>query len=112
MNIKRAVFMAVLVVAIAALAFPLASLKAKAGGFAGDVKSPVAAAKASAAAGVTSPKVVEAESDTAAGGQEAAAAGKISPETLSALGIRRLPKGVSGKDVVRVASKKIGQGNP
>ena len=113
MNIKRAVFMAVLVVAIAALAFPLASLRAKAGGFAGDGKSSVAAVKASAAAaGVSTPKVVEVERDTPAGGQEAGAAGKISPETLNALGIRRLAKGVSGKDVVRVASKKIGQGNP
>jgi hypothetical protein len=113
MNIKRAVFMAVLVVAIAALAFPLASLRARAGGFAGDAKSSVAAVKASAAAaGMTSPKVVEVERENAAGGQETAAAGKISPETLNALGIRRLAKGVSGKDVVRVASKKIGQGNP
>lgn len=113
MNIKRAVFMAVLVVAIAALAFPLASLKAKAGGFAGDAKSSVAAVKASAAAaGVTSPKVVEVERDSAAGGQETAAAGKISPETMSALGIRRLSKGVSGKDAAKVASKKISQGNP
>src|SRR5204863_6588716 len=113
MNIKRAVFMAVLVVAIAALAFPLASLKAKAGGFAGDAKSSVAAVKASAAAaGVTSPKVVEVERDAAGAGQEAAAAGKISPETLNALGIKRLPKGVSGKDIVRAVSKKVGQGNP
>lgn len=113
MNIKRAVFMAVLVVAIAALAFPLASLRAKAGGFAGDAKSSVAAVKASAAAaGVTSPKVVEVERENAAGGQETAAAGKISPEILNALGIKRLAKGVSAKDVVRVASKKIGQGNP
>ena len=113
MNIKRAVFMAVLVAAIAALAFPLASLKAKAGGFAGDAKSSVAAVKANAAAaGVTSPKVVEVERETAAGEQQTAAAGKISPETLNALGIRRSAKAPSGKDAVRMATQKIGHGNP
>src|SRR5258708_22888329 len=86
MNIKRAVFMAVLVGAIAALAFPLAGLRAKAGGFAGDAKSSVAAVKASAAAaGVTSPKVVEVERESAAGGQEKAAAGQNPPYTIKAL---------------------------
>ena len=49
MNIKRAVFMAVLVVAIADLAMPLVGLRAAASGSAGPLKSAVAAPKAAAA---------------------------------------------------------------
>src|SRR5262249_37439681 len=36
----------------------------------------------------------------------------ISAETLNALGIRRLPKGITSQDVARILSKRIAKGNP
>lgn len=89
MKIKRAVLMAVLAVAVAALAVPLVGFNARAAGPApGSKASP--SPKASAASATASPSqqsVVVAESAQAQDSQ--AASGHISAETRAALGIQR-----------------------
>src|SRR5688572_7917116 len=89
MNIKRAVFMAVLVVAVAALAVPLVGLRAAASGNA-DSKSLMASkARAAAVVNGTAAQQNAAVAETAQ--QEAAVAvdGQISAETLKALGLSK-----------------------
>jgi hypothetical protein len=88
MNIKRAVFMAVLVVAIAALALPLAGLRAAASGSAAPTKGaatapkPVAASASTATAAGQNQLAQDVQGDTSQ-------SGTISAETLKALGIVR-----------------------
>ena len=53
-----------------------------------------------------------AQQSVAAAAQDAGGSGKISAETIKALGIRRLPKGLSSKDVAKALSKRISRGNP
>src|ERR1044071_2729755 len=109
MNIKRAVMIAVLAVAVAALAVPLIGFNAKAAGSAANAKALATAPKANAApvTRAASPKV-----DAGVAGKQEANDGKVSAETLNALGIRRLPKGVTSQDVAQILSKKISHGNP
>ena len=106
MNIKRAVFMAVLVVAIAALAMPLVGLRAAASGSAGPLKSAVAAPKAAAAnaaptaAAQQNQAAVDVQGDTSQ-------SGTISTETLKALGITRSKNpSESGAKVGEMLKKK------
>ena len=85
MNIKRAVFMAVLVVAIAALAVPLVGLRAAASGSGAATAGAAAKARAANAA---SAKTQQAEQQRDVSGEvqvDQAQAGKISAETLKAL---------------------------
>ncbi len=89
MNIKRAVFMAVLVVAIAALAMPLVGLRATAAGSAAPSKGVVRAPNAAAAANATTAKAA-AQNQLAQDVQgDSSQSGTISAETLKALGITR-----------------------
>src|SRR5512143_1289457 len=81
MKIKRAIFMAVLVIAVAALAVPLLGLRASAAGSAARAKA-TAIAKSSGLQEVQIEPVVEPTQST----------GKITAETEAALGIKRLPK--------------------
>ncbi|HVG22319.1 MAG TPA: hypothetical protein VNI02_24995, partial [Blastocatellia bacterium] len=89
MKIKRAVLMAVLVVAVAALAVPLVGLNARAAGSAADSKA-LLASKSNAAAAVKASASQQnvAVVDTPAQ-QEVSMAGQISAETANALGVRR-----------------------
>lgn len=105
MNIKRAFFMAVLVVAIAALAVPLVGLRAAASGSGAASSSAAAKAKARAAS-ATSAGAQQAEQQKEVGSElqvDSAQAGKISPETLKALG---LTKSANPKEATaRIAEK-------
>ena len=108
MNIKKAIFMAVLVVALAALAVPLVGLRASAAGSATSSKGAIAraaAAKASAvsAAGQQVEQQREVTGDTRG---EETPAGKISADTLKALGITRVAN--PGEASKRVAQKLKG----
>src|SRR5215212_9652232 len=88
MKIKRAVMMAVLVVAVAALAVPLVGFKARAAGSAADARAAMTAAKANAA-GVTKAAAASQQEILAAGGSsQESIDGRISAETLKALGIK------------------------
>src|ERR1044071_561198 len=90
MKIKRAVLMAVLVVAVAALAVPLVGLNARAAGSAADPKGNNVASKINAAAAkatASQQNVVVAENPVA---QDISSQdGRISAETLKAMGIQR-----------------------
>src|SRR5258705_4032140 len=114
MNMKRAMMIAVLVVAVAALAVPLVGLNARAAGSAANTKPPMAAARANAAdvsrAASQNAQQQETQQETTAATQSAGN-GKISAETLKALGVRRLPKGVTPKDVASLLARKITHGN-
>ena len=114
MNMKRAMMIAVLAVAVAALAVPLVGLNARAAGSAANIKPSVAAAKANAAdvsrAASQNAQQQETQQETTAATQSAGN-GKISAETLKALGVRRLPTGVTPKDVASLLSRKITHGN-
>ncbi|MEK6302953.1 MAG: hypothetical protein AABO41_19755 [Acidobacteriota bacterium] len=105
MKTKRAVMMGVLVLAVAALVVPL--IGARAASTVTGAKG-VAAPKASTAvakAPMTAQQQVAVEESV---GQSQGADGKISPETLKALGISRLPKGVSAMEVSqKLADRKI-----
>ncbi|MFY9557860.1 MAG: hypothetical protein WAV47_24395, partial [Blastocatellia bacterium] len=87
MNIKKAVFMAVLVLAIAALAVPLVGLRAAAAGSAAPAKGVSSAPKA---APTSASRVVQQKEVTEDVQTDNASAGKISAETLRALGIKRV----------------------
>ena len=103
MKMKRAVMMGVLVLAVAALAIPLIGVKARAAGGATVAKG-VVAAKASTAAG----NKVVARQEQVAVEQVQGGEGAISAETLKALGIQRLPKGVSASEASqKLADRKI-----
>ena len=105
MKMKRAVMMGVLVLAVAALAIPLIGVKARAAGGATVAKGVVAAKASTAAANkvVARQEQVAVEQVGTQGGE-----GAISAETLKALGIQRLPKGVSASEASqKLADRKI-----
>src|ERR1044072_7749428 len=96
MKIKRAVLMAVLVVAVAALAVPLVGFNARAAGSAADARAALTATKANAA--VVSKAAAAAQHEAVAvngSSQEDSISGKISAETVKGLGIQR----IKGPDV-------------
>src|SRR6185503_17110105 len=95
MKIKRAVLMAVLAVAVAALAVPLVGLNARAAGSAADARAALSATKANAA--IVSKAAAAQHEAVAVNGssQEDSVSGKISAETVKGLGIQR----IKGPDV-------------
>ncbi|MEK6289291.1 MAG: hypothetical protein AABO57_26565, partial [Acidobacteriota bacterium] len=102
MNIKRAVFMAVLVVAIAALALPLVGLRAAASGSAAPASASAAkarAVKAATAAVQQSQQQREVSEDVQA---DSSLEGKIPAATLKLLGLNRVAN-------PRAASEKLGK---
>jgi hypothetical protein len=102
MKMKRAVMMAVLVLAVAALAVPMLGFKARAASSAADARASLTATKANAAV-VTSAAAPVQPNIVAAASQ--APSGAISPETLNALGIRRVPKAKLAQVQARAAQK-------
>jgi hypothetical protein len=116
MNIKRAFFMAVLVVAIAALAVPLVGLRASAAGWAGTSKAAGSTGRAGAGNGSAenaAGQQVEQYREITAGmtvGEEAPA-GKISADTLKALGFNRVanPAEVSARIGQQLSQKLKGK---
>src|ERR1044071_635612 len=107
MNLRRGVFLAVMVIAVAALATPLVSLRAKAAGSAVVAKS---TSSASATRATSTPKQQQIEQQRDGSGEARAAEGqgKISADTLKALGITRAnnAREASGKIVERLLNKK------
>src|SRR5436305_14188926 len=92
MKMKKAVMIAVLVLAVAALAVPLMGIKTRAADSAADARASLTTTKANAiavtgAAATAQPNVV-----ASTGVNQDSGGGTISAETLKALGIRRVPK--------------------
>src|SRR5882724_4957626 len=109
MNIKRAIFMVVLVVAVAALALPLVGLRAAAAGSATS-KGATSTANASAArasAANAAAQQVEQQREVAGETRGDGPAGKISADTLRALGITRVAN--PGEASARVGQKLQGK---
>src|ERR1051325_1512974 len=92
MNLKRAVMMAVLVLAVAALALPIASLRARAASPVGDVKT--SAPKALNTTLPTQQEVSTAQENVA---QERGSVEKINPDLLRGMGIVRSAHGQKAK---------------
>ncbi|HKQ09016.1 MAG TPA: hypothetical protein VJ464_28095, partial [Blastocatellia bacterium] len=109
MNIKRVMLMIGLAVVVAALAVPLVGLKARAAGAAANARAPLAApARATAAPGeaAVQPNVVEATNSS-----QESVGGKISAETLKALGIRRSKSADASAKIAQLLAKKTQSGN-
>jgi hypothetical protein len=112
MNIKRTVFMAVLVVAVAALAMPLVGLRASAAGSTASSKAATSAAKAaSAKAAAVNAAAQQVEQQRVVTGDtrgEGTPAGKISAETRKALGLTRVanPREASARMAQKLKGKK------
>src|SRR5215211_1812662 len=103
-KIKRAVLMAVLVVAVAALAVPLVGFNARAAGSAPNPKGTLASKTAAAAAS----KAIASQQNLVVADNPAqdssASTGKISDETVNALGIQRV-KGPNASERILQALK-------
>src|SRR5436305_14875136 len=111
MNIKRVMLMIGLAVVVAALAVPLVGFKTRAAGAAANARAPLAATKApvtaeASVAATTQPKVVE-----AADSSQESVGGKISAETLNALGIRRAKSAAASAKIAQMLAKKMQSGN-
>jgi len=103
MNIKRTVFLAVLVMAIAALVVPLVGLRAAASGSGAPAGSTAAAkARAASAAGAMTQQAQQQREVSGEVQVEGAQGGKISAETLKALGLTRAAN-------AKEASARIGE---
>jgi len=114
MNIKRAMMIVVLIIAGASIAVPLVGLNARAAGSAASSRMSAIKARPYSPMTRSSAQQVEVQQTTsaAASQDDAVAKGKISAETLKALGINSLPKGLTSKEAAQVLSKKITHGNP
>jgi hypothetical protein len=111
MKIKRAVLMAVLAVAVAALAVPLVGFNTRAAGSAADSKS-LLGAKARAALGVKSVASQQAVAvvDSPAQQQQEAMAGQLTAETVNALGIMRSRGGDAAARIQQALSNSRAKG--
>ncbi|HXI91597.1 MAG TPA: hypothetical protein VNO24_16395, partial [Blastocatellia bacterium] len=109
MNIKKAIFMVVLVVAVAALALPLVGLRAAAAGSATSkgATSTANAAAARASAANAAEQQVEQQREVTGETRGDGPAGKISGDTLRALGITRVAN--PGEASARVGQKLQGK---
>jgi hypothetical protein len=109
MNIKRAIFTAVLVLAVAALAVPLVGLRASAAGSATSkaATSTTNAAAAKASALNAAAQQVEQQREVTGETRGDGPAGKISADTLRALGLTRVAN--PGEASARVAQKLQGK---
>src|SRR5690349_17954704 len=110
MNIRRGVFLAVLVIAVVALATPLVGLRAKAAGSAAIAKS-ASSAPATRATSTPVRQQIEQQRD-GSGEARAEGEGKISAETLKALGMTRVNNAqeASARIAERLLNKKKGGG--
>ena len=109
MKIKRAVMFAVLVLAVAALVVPLMGFKARAAGSAADARAPLSATKANAAAVTGAVTAVQPTVAATPAIIKEQSGGAITPETLAALGIKRLPKGKLASATAKAANQIAAQ---
>src|SRR5215208_674097 len=111
MKIKRAVLMAVLAVAIAALAVPLVGFNARAAGSAADARAALTATRANAAA-VTTTTAATQPAVIPVGGSSQDPAGKISADTLKAIGFQKSKNPEAAANIAKsLAKKKAGGGD-
>ncbi len=103
MKIKRAVMLSVLVAAIAAIALPVIGLRARAASNSANFK----AAARLAPLPQQAPAAAESLDQSAA-----APSGNYSPDTLKALGIKRLPDGLHSRQVGKLLAQRIQRANP
>src|ERR1051326_5544708 len=110
MNTKRAVFIAVVVLAVAALTVPLMSKRAAASGSVTS-KANALTAKAAAKSSTAAQQQIEQQRD-GSGEARAEGQGKISAETLKALGMTRVNNAqeASARIAERLLNKKKGGG--
>lgn len=107
MKMKRAVMMAVLAVAVAALALPIVGLRARASSTVGDAKPLASVANFNAAAAAV------ATPQRATGSDDAIVqmpTGKVSRETAKTLGFREVPKGELARlnaEIAKAVANKI-----
>src|SRR5689334_4608796 len=113
MNIKRVVLILGLAVAVAALAVPLAGFKARAAGSVADARAPLPATKANAAAVSKAAAATQPNVAAATASSQESVGGKISAETLKALGISRAKDAAksSAKIAKTLSKKKPGGGD-
>ena len=112
MKIKRAVLMAVLAVAVAALAVPLVGFNARAAGSAADARAALTATKANAAAVTTTAAATQPAVIPVGGSSQEGPAGKISAETLKAIGFQKSKDPEAAAKLAKsLAKKKAGGGD-
>src|SRR5215470_12902349 len=95
MSMKRAVMVGVLAIALVALAVPLVGLNAKAGSSTRDARISISAAQSNISAlsrNAEMSRAMQQEIVAEPQNQSAPAEGKISAETVKALGIQRVSK--------------------
>ncbi|HKS40681.1 MAG TPA: hypothetical protein VJX74_08680, partial [Blastocatellia bacterium] len=116
---KKAVYVAMLIVALAALTVPLVGIKVSASGskaISSASAKPNASSVVSSSAAAAASRNTVVSTDSAASNAQADTSqnNKISPDVLNALGLKHkaLPKGMSPKDVAAKLSRKIAKGNP
>jgi len=113
MNIKRVVLIIGLAVAVAALAVPLVGFKARAAGSVADARAPLTATKANTAAVSKAAAATQPNVAAATGSSQESVDGKISAETLKALGIHRAQNAAkaNAKMAQTLTKKKPGGGD-
>ena len=111
MNIRKVIFLVVIMVAMAAITVPLISFNAGAGTSANvrALSGARANAPAARAAAVEAQQEARPQSELAA--MQESGSGRISEDTLKALGIKRLQKGVSRAAASNSIAKRITRGN-
>ncbi|MEN3331761.1 MAG: hypothetical protein V7641_1126, partial [Blastocatellia bacterium] len=110
MNIKRVVLILGLAVAVAALAVPLVGFKARAAGSAAETRAPLTAARANAAAVSKAAAATQPNVAAATGSSQAPVEGRISAETLKALGIKHAKGANASAKIAQALSKKKDKG--
>ncbi len=106
MKIKRAVLMAVLAVAVAALAVPLVGFNARAAGSAVDARAALTATRANAAAVTKTAAATQPNVIPVGGSSQDEPAGKISAETLKAIGYQRSKDPDASAKIAKALTKK------
>src|ERR1044072_6052560 len=116
---KKAVYVAMLIVALAALTVPLVGIKVSASGSkaisSASAKQNASSVVSSSAAAAASRNTVVSTNSAASNAQaDAPQINKISPDVINALGLKHkaLPKGMSSKDVAAKLARKVAKGNP
>ncbi|MFY9553731.1 MAG: hypothetical protein WAV47_03320, partial [Blastocatellia bacterium] len=113
-RLRKTAYSAMVVIALGTLIVPLVGMKvtaAKTNPGPTTVTRAVAGGRGELTA-VSSKETGVAESQGQINPQIESSQRNISPEVLAGLGVRRLPKGISSKDVARTLSKRIVAGNP
>ena len=110
MRTKRAFFTVVLLMAIGAITVPLVTFNTQADSSA-NVRAGLTGTKAKAPVVSAAPTEVTRDSEANLAAIQETGNGKISSETLKALGIKRLPEGVSVDRATGQMARRVAKGN-